>query len=270
MDRCVLYRRMLKRIFAFVIIISVFCFLPVTVFAADPRLNDGAGLLSSRQQDRLLAALDEVSVRQNFDIAVVTVQSLDGSTPMQYADDYYDSHGYLYDGALLLVYMNSRDWYISTSGFGTTAITDAGREYMSERFLPYLSDGEYYKAFEVFVSMCDDYVTQARSGNAYDTGNLPKKPFNYLFSLFISVLVGFAAALICVTAMKGKLKSVKKQSAANSYIKQGSLNITDSRDMFLYSKVDKHARPQSSGGSGGSGTHVSSSGRTHGGGGGKF
>ena len=97
-----------------------------------------------------------------------------------------------------------------------------------------------------------------------------KKPFNYLFSLFISVLVGFAAALICVTAMKGKLKSVKKQSAANSYIKQGSLNITDSRDMFLYSKVDKHARPQSSGGSGGSGTHVSSSGRTHGGGGGKF
>lgn len=130
---------------------------------------------------------------------------------------------------------------------------------MSERFLPYLSDGEYYKAFDVFASMCDDYVTQARSGSAYDAGNLPRKPFNFVLNLLISVAVGFAAALICVTAMKGKLKSVKKQYAANSYIKQGSLNITDSRDMFLYSKVDRHARPQSSGGGGGSGTHVSSS-----------
>ena len=70
--------------------------------------------------------------------------------------------------------------------------------------------------------------------------------------------------------MKGKLKSVKKQYAANSYIKQGSLNITDSRDMFLYSKVDRHARPQSSGGGGGSGTHVFLQAARTAGGGGKF
>ncbi len=270
MNRYMLYRRASKRAVVFVIMLAVFCLLSVTAFASSSRLNDGAGLLSSSQQSSLLSVLDEVSERQNFDVVVVTVQSLEGSTPMQYADDYYDSRGYRDDGALLLVCMDSRDWYISTCGFGITAVTDAGREYMSERFLPYLSDGEYYKAFDVFASMCDDYVTQARSGSAYDAGNLPRKPFNFVLNLLISVAVGFAAALICVTAMKGKLKSVKKQYAANSYIKQGSLNITDSRDMFLYSKVDRHARPQSSGGGGGSGTHVSSSGRTHGGGGGKF
>ena len=118
--------------------------------------------MSSSQQSSLLSVLDEVSERQNFDVVVVTVQSLEGSTPMQYADDYYDSRGYRDDGALLLVCMDSRDWYISTCGFGITAVTDAGREYMSERFLPYLSDGEYYKAFDVFASMCDDYVTQAQ------------------------------------------------------------------------------------------------------------
>lgn len=72
--------------------------------------------------------------------------------------------------------------------------------------------------------------------------------------------------------MKGKLKTVRAQKAANSYMKKDSMQITESRDLFLYHTVTRTAKASggSSGGRGGSSTHRSASGTTHGGGGGKF
>lgn len=53
-------------------------------------------------------------------------------------------------------------------------------------------------------------------------------------------------------------------------MKAGSMNITESRDMFLYNTVTRTAKPKDNDSGGGSSTHTSSSGSTHGGGGGKF
>lgn len=53
-------------------------------------------------------------------------------------------------------------------------------------------------------------------------------------------------------------------------MKAGSMNITESRDMFLYDTVTRTAKPKDNDSGGGSSTHTSSSGSTHGGGGGKF
>ena len=47
------------------------------------------------------------------------------------------------------------------------------------------------------------------------------------------------------------------------------MNVTTSRDFYLYRCVTKTAKPRDSS-EGGSSTHTSSSGATHGGGGGKF
>ena len=51
-----------------------------------------------------------------------------------------------------------------------------------------------------------------------------------------------------------------------------SMNLTNSRELFLYRDVHRTERPKesSSSDSGGSSTHTSSSGTTHGGGGGSF
>ena len=70
--------------------------------------------------------------------------------------------------------------------------------------------------------------------------------------------------------MADKLKTVRPALAANSYVKENGLNITNSEDKFLYSKVNKTERPKERDSGGGSSTHTSSSGRTHGGTGGKF
>ena len=81
--------------------------------------------------------------------------------------------------------------------------------------------------------------------------------------------MGFILSLIIVGRMKAKLKTVRFQAAAGSYIKDGSLKINESRDMFLYNTVTRTAKPKDND-SGGSSTHTSSSGSSHGGGGGKF
>ena len=84
----------------------------------------------------------------------------------------------------------------------------------------------------------------------------------------VCIGIGLVLALVVVGGMKMGMKSVRNQTAAGSYVKDGSLNITESRDMFLYHTVTRTEKPKEK--EGGSSTHTSSSGREHGGGGGKF
>ena len=121
-------------------------------------------------------------------------------------------------------------------------------------------------AFDTFVQKCDEFITQARAGEPFDKSTLPKEPMSPVWIL-ISLAVGIAIAFIIVGIMKSKLKTVRFQPKAKDYIKEGSMNITESHDMFLYRTVDKKEKPKSNSGSS---THTSSSGRTHGGGGGGF
>ena len=69
---------------------------------------------------------------------------------------------------------------------------------------------------------------------------------------------------------KKSLKNVKFKKDATDYTAPGSLDISYRADNFLSRTVDRQAKPKDSDGSGGSSTHVSSSGTTHGGSSGKF
>ncbi len=232
-----------------------------------PRLVDQADLLTDGEEVALLSKLDAVSTAHNMDVVVVTADTLDGKSPMAYADDFYDYNGYVKDGILLLVSMEDSDWWISTAGYGITAFTDAGIEYLGNQFVPSLSDGDFVGAFEIFADHCEEFIVQAKSGDPYDSHNLPKEPFDPLMSLAISAVIGLVIAAIATATMKGKLKTVRAQAGASSYVKQGSMNVTHRQDLFLYRDVTRTAKPKESSGSS---THTSSSGTSHGGGGGKF
>ena len=80
---------------------------------------------------------------------------------MDYADDFYDYNGYGYgdsnDGLILIVVMDTSDWWISTCGKAIKTFTDAGIEYIGEQIVPYLSNGDYYGAFDKFADLCDEF-----------------------------------------------------------------------------------------------------------------
>lgn len=265
--------------------LSVFPVFSVTAAGGLPRLVDMADLLSDSEESDLLTMLNDISQRQQTDIIVITVDSMEGETAMVYADDFYDHNGYGFgdrrDGILLLISMDEREWYISTHGYGITAITDAGREYLSEQFVSDLSAGDHAAAFTNFAKLCDDFITQAKTGDPYDVGHLPDDSFEPVWGLLTALAAAFVISLIVTGIMRMQLKSVHSQSAADNYIKQGSMQLTKKNDLFLYRHVDRRKKPKnksshssgsshSSNRSGGSRTHTSSSGAKHGGGGGKF
>jgi len=252
------------------IVTLVLCLLTALVLpvcAAPAYLVDDAELLTGTEAAQVEEKLTQISAKHGMDIVIVTVDSTGWQSPMAYADDYYDYNGYGPDGILLLVSMEEGDWWVSTTGDGITAITDAGLEYMADRFVPYISDGEYAQAFLEFARLCDEFITQAKNGDPYDSHNLPKDPFNFGTNLIIALVIGLVAALIGVGVMKAKLKTVHQQVKADAYITADSLQLTHSRDVFLYTHISRREKPKQSSGSS---THTSSSGTRHGGGGGKF
>lgn len=236
-----------------------------------PRLVDGADILTDSEESQLLSKLDSVSEELQFDVVIATAYGLGGEYISDVADDYYDYNGFGYgssaDGCILLVDMDTRKWWISTCGYGITALTDTGIDYIGEKIEGDLSAGYYYDAFVTYTDLVEDFVNQARTGSPYDSGNLPKEGYSWFFGIVFSLAAGFGIALISVFVMKGKLKSVRRQPAAKDYLVAGSMNVTSSRDIFLYRNVTRRARPKESSGSS---THSSSSGRSHGGGGGSF
>lgn len=227
--------------------------LPVFASAAtDPLVVDNAQLLSGEEYAQLTQTLEEVSQTLQMDVVVLTVPSLDGKSPMTYADDYYDYHGYGPDGVLLLVCMAERQWWISTSGSAIDALSDADLDSIGEWVVPYLSDGDYAQAFY-------EYATGVE---------LLAAPGKVTFgTVLLCLVIGAVVAFIATGVMKGQLKSVRRQNHAAGYMRPEGLQLTTSRDLFLFRNVSRHARPKSNSGST---THRSSSGRSHGGRGGSF
>ena len=174
----------------------------LTVSAASPRLADEAGLLSNAECAAIEKQLDDLSAQYGLDVVIVTTDSTGSRTPMEYADDYFDYNNYAPDGVLLLVSMEEGDWWISTTGYGITAFTDAGIAYIGENIVPYLSDGEYAGAFTVFAQLCDQFLSQAKTGDPFDTHNLPKEPFKPIRNVIIALVIGLAAAFFATGSMK--------------------------------------------------------------------
>jgi len=261
---------MKKRIFSLIgILLLAACLIqPAVAFGGIVRLVDEADLLTDSEEAALSAKLDEISLRQNMDVVIVTVDSTGERTATEYADDIYDDRGYGMDGVLLLISMSNREWAVSTSGYGITAFTDAGIDHLTKQLTDQMSAGEWNDVFHSFADLCDEFITQAKTGEPYDVGNLSKKPFTPFLTGVVSSGIGFVIAFFRMNKWKNQLRSVEAKVEAKEYVKDGSLKLTEQRDLFLYRRVERHEKPEGS--SGGSSTHTSSSGKTHGGASGGF
>lgn len=245
-----------------------------------PRVIDNADLLTSEEEAELMAKLDEISERQSFDLLVITENSVGGKTGEAFADDFWDQNGFGYgddhDGAMVLLNMGDRQMHIGTCGYGITALTDYGINRMESEIIPFLKSGDYFKAFSTFADKSDEYVTSAKNGHPFDVppGGAEEKPaFPAAGGGAAALGIGAASSAIVTTRMKSKLKTVRYKPAAKDYIVAGSfiVNEAGSHDTFLYSNVVATPIPtdddddRSGGFTGGSTTHMSSGGISHGG-----
>ena len=243
-----------------------------------PLIVDSAGVLSSSEFSSLTDKAEKVSSQYACDVAVVFVRGLGSKSIMNYTDDFFDYNGYGYgsgkDGVMLLVDMQGREYWISTSGFGIDAFTDAGQLYLKDQFVSYLSSGDWSGAADAFISGCDRFLKQARNGQPYDIGNMPKNTFNPV-ALLGDMAAGLLLGGIPLMRAKKEMETVELKRDAGDYIRGKAPVLTRRNDIFLGSDVTRVPIPRESdfnhsSGSGGSSVHTGSSGNTHGGSGGHF
>ena len=272
----------MKRKFIAVLLIFVFApvlFLSVQASLTNAQIIDNADLLSDQETLALEAMANSLMDRYGMDVVILTLDSLDGQSPQNKADDFYDENGYGNDGVLFLLSMEERDWYISTCGEGIEALTDYGIQQVGNTVLPYLSGGDYYGGFEAFLEELPLYFDAHMNGDPIDGyadysgdyyhGDHDESKSN----LFVSLLGGLATGGVTVLVMFASMNTKRKQRSADDYLKAGTYDLYKKSDLFLYSKVSKVRKQEndsSSSRGGGSSVHRSSGGRSHGGGGGKF
>lgn len=264
-----------KKTTLFIISLLLIMVSAMSVIAEADRVVDDAMLLTADEAQTLRTKLNEISNQYQCDVAIVTTDSADINSEydaMNYADDFFDYNGYGIgsgrDGIILLVSINGDDrfYWFSTRGYGMLAFSDDVTENMSEEIIPYLSDGDYYSAFLCYADMAEDQLEYARANINSDGTRIKKSAFD-ITRLLIAFVAGVVISFIATGIMRGQLKTVRKQAGASNYVRNGSMKISVSRDTFLYSHVDRTAIPKDN--NNGS-SHISSSGATHGGSGGRF
>lgn len=225
-----------------------------------PRLVDAAGIIPDNQEAEILALLDHMSETDEFDYVVATTASCAGSTPEEVADDYYDYNGFGFgenrDGCLLLISMDPRYVHISTTGKGMNIITNDEIDSVIDKFYDAVKAGDFATASIQFVNAAHSEYNKFKA-----------RP---VLLALICIGIGFLVSKISISSMKKSYNTVRKDPKADNYIVPGTLSISQSHDLFLYSNISKTAIPKSTSSSGGGGSHTSSSGTSHGGGGRSF
>jgi len=241
-------KRVLCVIFAVFLLVLPLC---VSAQRTMPRyVFDEAGLLnglSDSQRQDILTSIANVNEKHGISVAVLFVESFDGEDEVSFADDFYDVYIGDESGVLLVYSVEDDIRYVSTCGSCIGAI-DGNLSDITEAISDHFFYENYGEGIKAFAATVDNLMSSQRSKGLTS-------------SIVISVVVGFVVALIVTGSMKSKLNGARFNDRAENYVKDGSLNLTVSRDLFLYRTVSRTAKPQNN-----SSTHKSGSGRIHGGG----
>ncbi|MDR2575322.1 MAG: TPM domain-containing protein [Treponema sp.] len=254
-----------------------FCLTFLIVFYVTPvfareNIIDNAGLLSQQEKASLLAAAASAASAYNFDLVIVTVKNIGASSPADYADNFFDRNGYGLgqnrDGCLFLLVTDSRDYWFSTSGRGIKILNSAASDKLENSVVKLLGEDNYYGAFNAFLTDWQTFLTLAAKGRNYNFF----QQWNLVLVLIAWVLA-LAIGFIVVHIWKRAMDTVLPQTQAAAYVVPGSLAFREKKDSFLYSTVSKtkiQTQTQSQGSSSARNISVGSSGRSHGGRGGKY
>ena len=267
----------MKRFITLLFCLILLCPL-VTVRAATPKIIDDADLLLYGEVSLLEEEANRIAEEYGMDVVILTVDDFSriSASIEVFADNFYDNNGYGDNGVLLVLSMDTREWAISTCGDAIYAITDFGIQALFEDMAPYLSEDEYYEAFEAYLNALPYYFEAYENGSPIDgwAGNYDgpgtvvsgtredvvyyEKDPPYL----LAPVNGLVLAGIVILIMRAAMNTKRPQRSAAEYIVQGSYQLRRHQDIFLYSHVTKVRRSSdSSSGRSGSGRSGGSSGR---------
>lgn len=268
-----------KRLFAILLALLLAACLTVTAFATGEQLShviDQAGLFTDEQRQALEQRAQSISETYDFGVYIVTVEDFTDYTNStrieKFAVKFYDENNFGYGedhaGTMLMLSMAERDYDLDFNSKRADAIfTEAGRDWMENRFLVHFRGNDFYSGFNEYLNTCEEYLRAAQEGTPVGQGQGSSTGGGKL-SPAIALIPGAIAALLAGIITCAPMHSAKMKRDADQYVVQGSLNLIRRSDMFLHRSVSRRPREtQPSGSSGGSHSYSSGS---HSGRSGKF
>ncbi len=271
-------KKIRKQSFALVMLLLIVLVMPLSVLAAGKTLGevvetatvagssygyvfDKAGLLTDTEKANLESRIEQISAEKQVAIVILTVDDAEGKSQVAVADDFYDQNGFGYGGSqgpgiLYLIDMDNRQLHISTAGTAITYFTDARIDKILDDAQPEVVDGDYGASCDAFLDGVEKYM------NLDPNAKEPMGVFGVLVRLLIAIAAGGVVTFLMVHQSGGKVTV-----NANNYFVSSSANLLDKKDVFRNRTVSRRVIPKDNDNDGGgSSTHTSSGGVSHGGG----
>lgn len=230
----------------------------------ESRLIDNARFLNSADYAETYSKLCEASRRHGTELFICTEKrnyEVTVSDAEAAADAFYKTLFGVSEQECVILYViddtaEGDCAYIFTSGTKSrAAVNNSAKDHLLNDTL---AGKDKSSRFVDYIDECERLFAQYEaSGKEY------KAPFNWFMNILVCLLIGFVIALVVVLIMRGKLKSVRMKDNATDYAVPGSMQVTDARELYLYSTVVATPKPKDndSSSSGGSSSHSGSGGR---------
>ncbi|MCL2498279.1 MAG: TPM domain-containing protein [Symbiobacteriaceae bacterium] len=260
---------------------------PVPRVKSETKVHDFAALFSAKERTELEEFAHKVIAQVKQDLVVVTTTDLKGLRTREYADDFFDYNGFGmgddYDGALLLIDMESRIVYISTSGAAIYYYSDDIIDRLLDEIIPYLGGGDFAGGARHFLQDAASRLSREQPSTVIVTEGDPgsygireEVPDDGFISRYWREILGRSALssliitlIIMIFMVTSHKRSLAPAPSGINYM-SSPIKLTQVVDRFISSHTSSSPIPRSSSSSSSSGsstTHSSSSGRSHGGGG---
>ena len=253
----------MKRLISIAVAVLLLALLVIPAAAAEAPeycVYDDAGLLTDEEYWTLEDYARDISERQQCAVYFVAVDDFrnygDGdifnvARQIFLDNDFGMDEGK--DGVMLILSMAERDYSLIVYGFGETALTDYGREYICEHFLDDFADDDWFHGVYDYLSYTDDLLSQAREGKIYDRYNWITGGVLWVWSLILGVVISL---IVCTVQRAMMRKKVHEQTGALGYV-QGDVHITRKRDVYSHTTEVRHKIEKKDSGSSGSHSHSS-------------
>ncbi len=284
----------MKKIISLSVAILMFVLFSVSSYAYNVSVEDNANLFTTDEYDMVVSSADGYSSATDISLAVLTIDNAQGLTSEDYAVDYHDNlidnEGWSEDCILLMIDMDNRNVWVTTTGraesiyYDADLIIDGGYDALVNGFyakavVGMIDSASYYYSYD--GNSDDDYLTgDYNTDGYYDDGYYDADYDDYTggtsdtvdaSDILIYILVGLGVGGITVFAVKSRYKNFGKGDEFGT--DDVFLNLTGSNDTVISrnvvtTKIPRNNNNHRPGGSSGGGMrHSGGGGRSHGGGG---
>ncbi|WP_251866794.1 TPM domain-containing protein [Enterococcus malodoratus] len=250
-------------------------FSPLKVLAASDTVDDQANLLSPEERTELSKQADAINQKIKGQVFILTTNT-NTEEPREFANTQLKARvGKDNNGALLLLDMNQRQIYLSTSGNMIDYVTDKRRDRLLDDVEAAMKDGNYYQASADYLSNAKDFVDDGVPSGSYRIDEKTGKVTYYKSITPLEFTIGLIVAAVAAIGFFISVRlryQLKTGTYRYPYRQNAQLDLIERQDQLVNSFVTTRRipKPSNNGGGGGGSTTNSSGGGTFGGGGRSF